>query len=165
MFILVETTAELDYMEMPDFNLAPQISPHILEMQDSLNRSIGEQSRRKNEAIESTNYLASFQRANLASEFTKKLLAQIYKFDQKLNTDQEVGVKLVSFGQTITFHVTDVGCYDPSLVLFFGCTDDGHRIELIQHVSQISFVLIAVPKLHPEEPKRKIGFIQEGHPT
>jgi hypothetical protein len=152
-------------MEMPDFNLVPQVSPHILERQESLSRSLAEQGRRNNEAIESTNYLASFQRANLASEFAKKLLARIHQFDQKLDTDQEVGVKLVSFGQTITFHVTDVGCYDPSLVLFLGCTDDGHRVELIQHVSQISFVLIALPKLHPEQPRRKIGFIQEGHST
>jgi hypothetical protein len=110
---------------------------------------------------ESTKLLAEFQRANLASEFANHLLSKINQFDADLNSDLEVGLKLVSFGQTITFHVSGIGFYNPSLVVFAGLTDDGNRVELVQHVSQISFVLIALPKLNPEQPKRKIGFVQE----
>jgi hypothetical protein len=123
--------------------------------------SIVEQNRRKNEAINSTNFLAEFQRASLASEFARQILSDINDFDSQLDANNEVGVKLVSFGQTITFHVSDIGYYNPGLILFRGVTENGDSIRLLQHVSQISFVLIKLPKLNPEQPKTKIGFIQE----
>ncbi|WP_445301606.1 DUF6173 family protein [Microcoleus sp. MOSTC5] len=44
--------------------------------------------------------------------------------------------------------------------MFYGLTDNGERVELIQHISQISFLLIALPRLEPTLPKKKIGFIQ-----
>jgi hypothetical protein len=37
---------------------------------------------------------------------------------------------------------------------------DGDAVELIQHVSQISFLAVKVPKLNPDEPKRPFGFEQ-----
>ena len=120
-----------------------------------------QQQEQQNQANESTKFLAEFQRANLASQFANHLLSKINQFDDDLNSDLEVGLKLVTFGQTITFHVSGIGFYNPSLVVFAGLTDDGNRVELVQHVSQISFVLIALPKLNPEQPKRKIGFVQE----
>jgi hypothetical protein len=67
-------------------------------------------------------------------------------------------MRLVSFGQTITFSVTDIGYNNPSLIVFQGVTEDGKRLELIQHVTQISFLLMAVKRKNPDEPKRKIGF-------
>ena len=39
-----------------------------------------------------------------------------------------------------------------------GLTDDKKPICLIQHVSQLSFVLTALPKLDPDKPKRRYGF-------
>ncbi|QDP99435.1 hypothetical protein FOH38_02065 [Lysinibacillus fusiformis] len=95
---------------------------------------------------------------NLASEFYKRLVEMINQFDEDLDETEEVGMRLVSFGQTIQFHVQDLGYYNPSLIRFFGKNEDGSDIELIQHVSQISFLLMAVKRLNPEEPKRKIGF-------
>jgi hypothetical protein len=116
---------------------------------------------RDREAINSTIFLAEFQRSNLASEFAKKLLNRIRDFDNHLNSDEEVGMRLVSFGQTVTFHVSNLTYYNPSIVIFIGHTDEGHKVELLQHVSQISFLLIALPRLNPDQPKRSIGFRQE----
>ncbi|MFS0819658.1 DUF6173 family protein [Lysinibacillus sp. 1P01SD] len=99
-----------------------------------------------------------FTNPNLASEFHKRLVEMINDFDDKLSETEEVGMRLVSFGQTIQFHVENIGYYNPSLITFYGKTGDGNKIELIQHVTQISFLLMAVPRLNPEEPKRKIGF-------
>lgn len=96
-----------------------------------------------------------------ASSFYEKLVEMIREFDVKLAESEEVGMRLVSFGQTVEFHVQDIGYYDPSLIRFFGVTDDGDKIELIQHVSQISFLLMAVNRLNPKEPKKKIGFSSE----
>ncbi len=102
-----------------------------------------------------------FTNPNLASEFYKRLVEMIKDFDESLDQNQEVGVKLASFGQTVTFHVTDLGYYNPSLIVFYGLMDNGQKVQLIQHVSQISFLLIAVQKLDPEKPKIKIGFLDE----
>ncbi len=142
--------------------LQTQIPSINTDIFDKIGRESSKKHELQTQANESTKLLADFQRANLASEFASHLLSKINQFDAELNAEQEVGLKLVSFGQTITFHVSAIGFYNPSLVVFAGLTDDGNRVELVQHVSQISFVLIALPKLNPEQPKRKIGFVQEG---
>lgn len=95
---------------------------------------------------------------NLASEFYSRLVEMIKDFDETLDLEHEVGMRLVSYGQTVQFHIEDLGYYNPSLIRFYGRMEDGSRVELIQHVSQISFLLIAVKRLNPEEPKRSIGF-------
>jgi hypothetical protein len=136
------------------------VSPIQTETMKELYRSIDNQAHRKNEAIDSTNFLADVQRSNLASEFARHLLSQIRRFDSELDPDHEVGMKLVSFGQSNTFHVDSIGFYNPSLVVFVGLTEDSNRVELIQHTSQINFLLLALPKLQPDQPKRKIGFLQ-----
>lgn len=147
-------------MDIPKISLMPETS--ILNTSVSaMSLSIAEQNRRKSEAIELTNFLADIQRANLASQFAEHLLSRMNRFDENLDADHEVGVRLVSFGQSITFHVSDLSYYNPSLIVFIGLTEDGNRVELVQNTSQISFLLIALPKLQPEQPKRKIGFIQE----
>ncbi|WP_342761869.1 DUF6173 family protein [Bacillus sp. BR3(2024)] len=95
---------------------------------------------------------------NHASEFYERLVEMINNFDEDLDHEHEVGMRLVSYGQTVQFHIEDLGYYNPSLIRFYGRMDNGSRVELIQHVSQISFLLIAVKRLNPEEPKRPIGF-------
>lgn len=98
---------------------------------------------------------------NLASEFYDRLTKMIEEFDGKLDQTEEVGVRLVSFGQAVTFSVEDLGYWNPSLIRFYGRLEDGTPVELIQHVSQISFLLMAIKRKNPDEPKRKIGFRRE----
>ena len=106
------------------------------------------------ESIRSINYLAEIQKASTAEEFCVRLGSQIKKFDAELDPDHEVGMKLVTFGQAITFHVTGLGFHNPSLIFFYGETPEGDKVQLIQHISQISFVLMAMPKPDPDQPKR-----------
>ena len=68
---------------------------------------------------------------------------------------------MVTFGQTVVFHLEDMGYYDPSLICFFGTTDDGSPVQLVQHVSQISMLLMTLPRKDPSKPKRPIGFVAE----
>lgn len=98
---------------------------------------------------------------NLASEFYLRLVKMIEEFDVALDHTQAVGVKLVSFGQAMTFHVTHLGYSDPSLIIFGGVMNDGSPVQLIQHVSQINFLLTTIKRLNPEEPKKPIGFINK----
>lgn len=97
-------------------------------------------------------------KANYASEFHRRLIDWINKFNAELDADHEVGVRLVSFGQAVTFHLDDVGFSNPSLITFSGKTEDGDPVELIQHVSQISVLLVRLRRKDPTSPKRRIGF-------
>lgn len=96
----------------------------------------------------------------LASEFHKRLITWINEFDKSLDNDHEVGVRLVSFGQSVVFHLTDIGYWNPFLISFTGTTDDGDPVELIQHVNQISILLMKLPRKNPKDKKQPIGFIQ-----
>jgi hypothetical protein len=95
---------------------------------------------------------------NLASEFCRKLYASIQQFDEQLDNTLEVGMRLVAFGQAVTFSVSRLGYTNPSLIHFHGILDNGQPVELVQHVSQICFLLTAIPRLNPDKPKTLIGF-------
>lgn len=88
----------------------------------------------------------------------EQLIKEISRFDNELDQTDEVGARLVSYGNTIQFHITDIGYQNPYLIYFYGELEDGSPIQLVQHVNQISFVLIAMKRKNPEEPKRPIGF-------
>jgi hypothetical protein len=90
---------------------------------------------------------------NRASQFARHIFNKIQAYDATLDEAHEVGIRLVSSGQTLTFHFEGMGYADPSLISFTGETDVGEPIELIQHVSQISILLMTLPRLHPEQPK------------
>lgn len=104
--------------------------------------------------------LEDLQHAKSAEQFVRKLYQRIEKFEASLDEEHEVGVKLVSFGQSVTFHVSAIGYVQPSLILFEGRTESGDPVELMQHVNQISFLLMKLERLEPEKEKSKIGFIQ-----
>ncbi len=93
-----------------------------------------------------------------ASEFYKRLCVWINKFDKQLDNKYEVGVRLVNFGQAITFHLEDIGYSDPYLICFRGRTNSDDPVELVQHISQISILLMKLPRKHPDKPKKPFGF-------
>ena len=101
--------------------------------------------------------LASLGEANLASQFRVKLIEMMNDFDDSLDKEHEVGLRVVSLGNAV-LHVQDIGYYNPSLIVFNGTMTDGNKVQLIQHVSQIDLALISVKRLNPDEPKRPIGF-------
>jgi hypothetical protein len=95
---------------------------------------------------------------NLADEFHRRLINWINDFHQSLDNEHEAGARLVNFGQSVTFHIEDISYWNPSLISFQGKNESGERVELIQHVSQISILLVAMRRANIEEPKRPIGF-------
>jgi hypothetical protein len=96
--------------------------------------------------------------ANYASEFHQRLEEWINDFDASLDEEHEVGVRLVNFGQIVVFHLENMGYWNPSLITFSGKTDEGDPVNLIQHVSQISVLLMKLPRKDPTKPKHRIGF-------
>lgn len=93
-----------------------------------------------------------------ASLMYNQISTEIKAFEESLDEKHEVGVRLVSYGQSITFYLSEIGYQNPYLIFFYGYLEDGSPIQLIQHVSQLSFVLIKSKKL-PDRPKTKIGFM------
>ena len=87
-----------------------------------------------------------------ADIFYKQLVEEIKKFDKELDKTNEVGVRLLSYGNTLQFHIINIniGYQNPYLIYFYGELEDGSPIRLVQHVSQISFVLIAMKEKKPK---------------
>lgn len=83
----------------------------------------------------------------------------IGEFEAALTEEQEVGARLVSFGTELLIHVRQIGYSAPHLIVFDGQLDGRNdRVRLVQHVNQLSFLLVAVPVL--TEPRRPIGFVR-----
>lgn len=57
-------------------------------------------------------------------------------------------------------HVTEMSYQNPDMLYFYGYIN-GNQTQLIQHVSQLNFVLMAVKKEEPDRPPRRIGFITD----
>ena len=86
----------------------------------------------------------------------KALVTYINDFQDDLDDEHEVGARLVSFGNEVRFHIQEVGYTAPTLITFTGVMDNGDRVQLVQHVSQLSVLLVAVAKR--EDKPYRIGF-------
>jgi len=93
---------------------------------------------------------------SLAEWTYERLVGYINDFEASLDDEHEVGARLVSFGDSVTFHIEDIGFWGPDIITFVGKADDGSNIQLIQNISQLSVLLIAMKK-EDDEPRR-IGF-------
>ena len=91
-----------------------------------------------------------------ASDFHERLVKWINDYEATLDPNTDVGARLVTFGQAVTIHLTDIGYWNPALIRFDGIGEDGRPVQLIQHVSQISVLLTSVPK--QGDAPRRIGF-------
>lgn len=87
----------------------------------------------------------------------KNIVEQIRDFESTLDDEHEVALHLASFGTSMVMAVTDIGYQNPDMLYFYGIVD-GKDAQLIQHISQLNFLLLAVRKQTPSAPPRRIGF-------
>ena len=80
----------------------------------------------------------------------------IEDFENSLDSEHEVGIMLTNFGQSVTMQVTQI-TYEKSVLMVFKGYVNGKFSTLIQHVSQLNFLLTSIEK-EPDKPKRPIGF-------
>lgn len=83
----------------------------------------------------------------------------ILEYQSSLDSEHDVGLLLTNFGQSILMEVTEIG-YEHSVLMVFRGYVNGRFSTLIQHVSQLNFLLTSISK-EPDKPKRKIGFISD----
>jgi len=85
-----------------------------------------------------------------------RLAKSIAAFEKNLQSDQEVALRLVNFGQGEAFHIQDMGFWEPDLIHFHGRNAAGFPVVLIQHISQVNVLLAAAPKQRAQP--NRIGF-------
>ena len=94
-----------------------------------------------------------------AEQVAYYLYEEIRDYQNNLPNTEDVAMSVVQFNQSITILVKEIGYIGYNLVCFHGEDTSGKPLELIQHVQQLNFLLMVVPKPAPEVPKRQIGFV------
>ncbi len=87
----------------------------------------------------------------------EKIIEQIVEFEKSLDPDHEIALHLASFGSSILMQVTDIGYQNPDILYFYGIVN-GKPAELVQHASQLNFLLTSVEREDKTKPARRIGF-------
>lgn len=93
-----------------------------------------------------------------SSDAFRSLQRQIEEFQGSLDSGHEVGAHLSSFGQHSLIHVRDIHLESGDVVVIEGRTEAGDRVRLIQHLHQLSILLVAAQKID-ETPHRIMGFV------
>lgn len=92
-----------------------------------------------------------------ASDIFDHLTRRVQSFQDRITADHEVAVQLANFGIAATLHIRSISCVNPNLIEFHGVLPEGQPATLVQHISQLNFLLAEVPPVKDEEPYR-IGF-------
>lgn len=87
----------------------------------------------------------------------ERLVMYIRNFEQQLDANEEVAMGFAGSDAGV-LRIEGLGYFDPDILTFYGRDEEGMKTQLIQHVSQLSVMLRAVPKEAPEAPARRIGF-------
>ena len=93
---------------------------------------------------------------NMADWKYEKLVEQIKEFEEILDDDHEIALKLASFGSSVVMSVTDIGYQNPDILYFYGFVEG--KEQLIQHISQLNFLITFVEREDKTKPARRIGF-------
>lgn len=102
---------------------------------------------------------AKIQVGSRAEQVAYYLYDAIRDYQSKLSDTEDVAISVVQFNQSTTILVNNIGYIGYNLVCFHGEDTSGKPLELIQHVQQLNFLLMVVPKPEQKTPKRKIGFV------
>lgn len=94
---------------------------------------------------------------HLADWKYEKIMEEIADFEKALDKDHEIALKLAAFGSSVTMVVTSIGYQNPDMLYFYGFVN-GKDAQLIQHVSQLNFLMTSVERKDKTKPARRIGF-------
>lgn len=94
---------------------------------------------------------------SLADWKYEKIMEEIAEYEAKLDNDHEIALRLASFGSSTVMVVTSVGYQNPDMLYFYGFVN-GKNAQLIQHVSQLNFLITSVEREDKTKPARRIGF-------
>ncbi|MFW2587912.1 DUF6173 family protein [Sagittula sp. SSi028] len=87
----------------------------------------------------------------------ERLALYIQNFEEQLDAEHEIAMGYAGSDAGV-LRIEGIGYFDPDIVTFYGSDPSGAKMQLIQHVSQLSVVLRALPKQPEREAPRRIGF-------
>lgn len=88
----------------------------------------------------------------------ERLVMYIRAFERDLDAKDEIAMGFAG-DEAGVLRIEGLGYFDPDILTFYGRDEAGAKTQLIQHISQLSVTLRAVPKAaDDEEPPRRIGF-------
>lgn len=87
----------------------------------------------------------------------ERLILYIQNFEETLDSEHEVAMGFAG-GEAGVLRIEGMGFFDPDIVTFYGRDPVGGKTQLIQHVSQLSVLLRAMPKMVKEAKPNRIGF-------
>lgn len=93
-----------------------------------------------------------------ADQVARYIYDEIINYQNSLPDPNDVALKVVQFNESVIIMVDYIGYIGYNLVKFVGKDNSGNPLELIQHVSQLNFLLMVAEKPVPTAPKRTIGF-------
>ena len=94
----------------------------------------------------------------LASLLCKHIINRINEFEKDIPDNMQAGGRFVSASDGFTFSINDVCYSNPNLLVFYG-QSNGCSVQLLQHITQLNLLLVAVPRTDDlSKPRRKIGF-------
>lgn len=86
-----------------------------------------------------------------------RLVIYIQEFEEQLDNQHEVAMGFAG-SEAGVLQIEGMGFFDPDILTFYGTDEDGVPTQLIQHVSQLSVILRALPKAVEEQEPKRIGF-------
>ncbi|CUK05427.1 DUF6173 family protein [Shimia thalassica] len=87
----------------------------------------------------------------------ERLILYIQNFEQQLDNEHEVAMGFAG-GEAGVLRIEGMGFFDPDMITFYGSDSMGVKTQLVQHVSQLSVMLRALPKPSEEVAPTRIGF-------
>ncbi|MCT8158925.1 DUF6173 family protein [Pseudoruegeria sp. SHC-113] len=89
----------------------------------------------------------------------ERLILYIRNFEEQLDNEHEIAMGMTG-GNAGVLRIEGLGYFDPDIVTFYGTDPSGAKTQLIQHVSQLSVMLRALPRANPQAdvPPQRIGF-------
>jgi len=87
----------------------------------------------------------------------ERLVIYIQNFEELLDDEHEVAVGFADGGAGV-LRIEGLGFFDPDIVTFYGFDENGTKTQLIQHVTQLSVMLRAIPKENMAADPKRIGF-------
>ncbi|MFU1478976.1 DUF6173 family protein [Roseovarius sp. C7] len=87
----------------------------------------------------------------------ERLILYIQNFEKTLDNEHEVAMGFAG-DSTGVIRIEGMGYFDPDIVTFYGSDATGAKTQLIQHVTQLSVMLRALPKQVEKKEPTRIGF-------
>lgn len=87
----------------------------------------------------------------------ERTILYLKKFEEGLDEDHEIAMGFAGADAGV-LKIEGMGYFDPDIVTFYGADPSGAKMQLVQHVNQLSVVFRALPKAVKAEKPNRIGF-------